>query len=167
MRILLDRLYGSCAWLAAGFMILILLSILIQIAGGVFDFYIRGTDAYAGYFMAGASFLALADTLKRGEHIRVTLIIQRFSGMTRRLIELWCLGVSALLSGAFAFYAWKMVWWSYQYNDVSQAEDRLPLWIPELSMAVGVSVLLIAVLDELIQVASGRDVAIGEAGRTE
>lgn len=167
MRIFLDRLYGCCAWLAAGFMILILLSILVQIAGGVFDFYIRGTDAYAGYFMAGASFLALADTLKRGEHIRVTLIIQRFSGLTRRLIELWCLGASALLAGAFAFYSWKMVWWSYQYNDISQAEDRLPLWIPELTMAIGVSVLLIAVMDELVQVAGGRAVAAGEAGRTE
>jgi len=60
-----------------------------------------------------------------------------------------------------------MVWWSYQYNDISQAEDRLPLWIPELSMAVGVSVLLIAVMDELVQVAGGRAAAAGEAGRTE
>lgn len=110
---------------------------------------------------------ALADTLKRGEHIRVTLIVQRFSGLGRRWIEVWCLGLSALIVGAFGFYSWKMVVWSYDYHDISQAEDRLPLWIPQLTMAIGVSVLLIGLIDELIQVGSGRAAAVGDGSRSE
>jgi hypothetical protein len=41
---------------------------------------VPGTDAYAGYFMAASGFLALAHTLKHGEHIRVTLVINALKG---------------------------------------------------------------------------------------
>ena len=47
-------------------------------SGACSSFNLRGTDAYAGYCMAAAAFLALAHTLKRGEHIRVTLFLDRF-----------------------------------------------------------------------------------------
>ena len=38
--------------------------VLAGIFGRMFGFQVRGTDAYAGYFMAGAGFLALAHTLE-------------------------------------------------------------------------------------------------------
>lgn len=162
MRRALDLLYDGAAWLAALFMVLIFLVILLQVASASFDFYVRGTDAYAGYFMAGASFMALAHTLKKGEHIRVTLILQQLKGRARRVAELWCLGAAGLLSGAFSFYAWKMVVWSYRFHDVSSLEDRLPTWIPELVMSVGVTILFVAFLDEFVQVLGGRSVAEAE-----
>ena len=46
-----------------------------------------GIDAYAGYMMAGAGFLALAHTLKRGEHIRVTLLLSALHGRGRRALR--------------------------------------------------------------------------------
>ncbi|HQA33889.1 MAG TPA: TRAP transporter small permease subunit, partial [Casimicrobium huifangae] len=72
MRSALDRMYMTAAWLAALLMIGLLIMVLLSILGRQFGFHVRGTDAYAGYMMAGAGFLALAHTLKRGEHIRVT-----------------------------------------------------------------------------------------------
>jgi TRAP-type C4-dicarboxylate transport system permease small subunit len=159
LRRALDRLYDGCIWLAGLCMVLILVNVLIQVFGGIFDWYVRGTDAVAGYCMAGASFFALAHTLKRGEHIRVTLVLQRFTGQARRWIELWCLGIATVLAGTFAWYSWKLCWWSYQFNSVSDAQDRAPLWIPQLTMAIGVTVLFIAFLDELVAVLLGRDPA--------
>ena len=61
--------------------------------GASLDFHVPGTDAYAGYCMAAAGFLALAHTLKRGEHIRVTLILEHVAGRARRALELWALAV--------------------------------------------------------------------------
>ncbi|MGQ0664519.1 MAG: TRAP transporter small permease [Pseudomonadota bacterium] len=164
MRRALDALYDACAWIAGAFLVLILLNILVQVLGGIVAFYIRGTDAYAGYCMAGASFFALAHTLKRGEHIRVTLIVQRLTGRPRRWLELWCLAVAVFLSGNFAYYSWKMVWWSWTFTDVSSAQDRTPLWIPQLVMAVGVSILVLAFIDELVQVIRGREPAAAAPG---
>jgi TRAP-type C4-dicarboxylate transport system permease small subunit len=157
MRPVLDRIYDGCAYAAGLFLVLILVFTLIGVAGGLFDFYVRGTDAFAGYSMAAASFLALAHTFRKGEHIRVTLILQKLSGRPRRRLELACLAVGAGLAGAFAFYAAKMVWWSWAFNDVSAANDRTPLWIPQIGMALGGAVLFVAMLDELIQVARGKD----------
>ncbi len=76
MRRALDSLYNAAAYLAALFMIGTLVMVLLGIFGRLLDFQVRGTDAYAGYFMAGSGFLALAHTLARGEHIRVTLILE-------------------------------------------------------------------------------------------
>ena len=69
MRRVLDALYDGAAWLAALFMIALLVAVLLSIAGRELHFHVRGTDAYAGYCMAAAGFLALAHTLKRGERI--------------------------------------------------------------------------------------------------
>jgi TRAP-type C4-dicarboxylate transport system permease small subunit len=159
MRRFLDSLYDVSAWAAGLCMAAILLVTMLQILGGVSDLYVRGTDAYAGYAMAASSFFALASTLRRGEHIRVTLIIDRFAGDARRWLEYWCLGVAILLSGFFAWYAWDMVYWSWEFDSRSDAMDASPLWIPQSAMALGVTILTIAFVDEFVQVLGGRDPA--------
>jgi TRAP-type C4-dicarboxylate transport system permease small subunit len=87
MRRMLDTLYDGAAWLAALFMVGLLAMVLLGIVSRLLHFHVPGTDAYAGYMMAGAGFLALAHTLKRGEHIRVTLLLSVLQGSARRGIE--------------------------------------------------------------------------------
>lgn len=140
-------------------MVAILVATLLQILGGLSDLYVRGTDAYAGYAMAASSFFALASTLKRGEHIRVTLILQRFKGRVRRALEFWCLSVAVVMSAFFAWYAWDMVYWSWEFESRSDSMDATLLWIPQTAMALGMTVLAIAFLDEFVEIARGRDLA--------
>ena len=156
MRKLLDALYLGSAWLAALFMIGVLVMVLLSILGRLLQFYVPGTDAYAGYAMAGAGFLALAHTLKSGEHIRVTLIIGKLTGSARRGLELWSLSVAVLLSGLLAVYAWRLAWQSHLYHDVSTSADATPLWIPQICMGIGTTVLLIAFIDEWVLELLGR-----------
>ena len=80
MRKLLDRLYDGAAALAAAFLVGLLAMVLLSIFGRQLNFHVPGTDAYAGYMMAASGFLALAHTLKRGEHIRVTLLLGALKG---------------------------------------------------------------------------------------
>lgn len=167
MRRFLDRLYDAAAIAAGCAMVAIFLLTLLQVAGGFSDLYVSGTDAYAGYAMASASFFALAGTLKRGEHIRVTLFIQRMKGRARRIAEFWCLGVAVFLSGFFAWYAWDMVYWSWEFGSRSIALDETLLWIPQSAMAAGVTVLCIAFVDEFVQVARGRDPAASDLAAGE
>lgn len=156
MRRFLDFLYDAAAWAAALCMIGVLAMVLTSILGRQFHFHLPGTDAYAGYSMAAASFLALAHTLKKGEHIRVTLLIGRLSGGTRRVLEMWSLSVAVLLSGLFAFYACRLVWQSHAFNDMSTSNDATPLWIPQLAMAVGTVLLFVALVDEWVLELRGR-----------
>jgi TRAP-type C4-dicarboxylate transport system permease small subunit len=169
MRSPLAPLYQAALWLAGLFMIALLATIVLSILGRQFDFYIRGIDSYAGYFMAAASFLALAGTLAKGDHIRVTLVISRFAGKPRRGLEIFCLALAVLISGAFAAFSVKMAWWSYKFNDISTANDATPLWIPQIGMALGTVVFAIAFIEELVLVLMGKpiDKPADELARTE
>lgn len=150
IRRFLDFLYDAAGCLAAFFMVATLAAVLAGIASREFGVFVRGTDAYAGYFMAGAGFLALAHTFKRGEHIRVTLILQSLGPGRRHALELWSLLVAAFLSAAFAWFSGRLAWQSYALNDISTGNDATPLWIPQIGMALGTLVLAVAVIDEFV-----------------
>jgi TRAP-type C4-dicarboxylate transport system permease small subunit len=150
VRAALDRLYIAAAWLAAAMMVGTLLMVLLGIATRLFSWFVPGTDAYAGYCMAAAGFLALAHTLKRGDHIRVTLILERLRDGARHRLELFALAVATLLAGVFAAYSVRLAFQSFDFNDISTGNDATPLWIPQIAMAVGAVVLAIAFVDELV-----------------
>jgi TRAP-type C4-dicarboxylate transport system permease small subunit len=148
MRKTLNALYEASAWVAALLMVGVLLMVLLSIVSRLLHFYVPGTDAYAGYTMAGAGFMALAHTLKRGEHIRVTLILGRLKGVARHRLELWALTVASVLSLLLSFFAWRLAWQSHVFHDISTGSDATPLWIPQILMGLGCTVLSLALLDE-------------------
>jgi TRAP-type C4-dicarboxylate transport system permease small subunit len=148
MRRILDLIYDAAAWLAGLAMIGVLAMVLASIITRQLGINFQGTDAYAGYSMAAAGFLALAHTLKHNEHIRVTLLLGRLQGRALHALEMWALSAAVLLSGLFAWYAVRLSWNSHAFNDISTGNDATPLWIPQLAMAVGAVILLIAFLDE-------------------
>jgi TRAP-type C4-dicarboxylate transport system permease small subunit len=152
----LDALYDAAGILAAVFLVGTLAMVLTSIAGRLLHFHVPGTDAYAGYCMAAAGFLALAHTLKHGEHIRVSLVLEHVGAKAHRWLELWSLAAGTLLAGLFAFYSVRLSYQSWQFNDVSTANDATPLWIPQLAMAAGTVILLIAFVDEFALEISGK-----------
>jgi TRAP-type C4-dicarboxylate transport system permease small subunit len=159
LRRFLDRLYDAAGYLAAFFMVGILLMVLASVVGRLAGFNLRGSDAYAGYCMAAASFLALAHTLKRGEHIRVSLFLDRFGGRLRRPLEIWSHAAGAFFCALLAYFSVRLVFLSREFNDISQGNDATPLWIPQLGMAVGAVVLLVAMVDDLVGVLRGKQLA--------
>ena len=172
MRSLLNGLFNATGYLAGVFMIGTLLAVLSSIFGRIVPaLELHGADAYAGYCMAASAFLALATTLRRGEHIRVTLIINHLSPPVRRRLDVFChfvaLGVSALL----AWYSIRLVSQSLEYHDISTGLDATPLGIPQLGMASGTSVLALAFVVDLVDLLTGKKVKDesvgGEMARTE
>ena len=100
--------------------------------------------------MASASFLAFANALNRGAHIRVAIVLNAVPKKIRRILEIWCFGIGAAVMWYFVFYAQKFVYWSWKFNDISQGQDRTPLWIPQMAMLIGAIILEIALTDNLI-----------------
>ena len=150
-------------------MVLLLVMVLLSVVSRQVGFNIGGIDAYAGYMMAGAGFLAMAHTLKRGEHIRVTLLIASLKGSGKHALEVWALFAASLLALLSAVYSCKLAWQSYVFHDISTSNDATPLWLPQISMALGAVVLAIAFIDELVLEIRGRRVVAvsDEAMRNE
>ena len=63
---------------------------------------------------------------------------------------MWALTAAVLLAALFAYYSVRLAWQSHVINDVSTGNDATPLWIPQLAMALGTVVLLIAFVDEWV-----------------
>ena len=163
MRRLLDRAYEWAGHLAGVFMVGTQLAILASIFGRLLHIDVPGSDAYAGYCMAAGAFLALAQTLRRGEHIRVTLLLSHLGARAGRGVEIGCHAAAVLLSGALAWFSLRLVWQSRAFGDVSQGMDATPLWIPQLAMAAGTLLLFIAFADDLIAYLRGGNPALRHA----
>jgi len=147
-------------------MVLLLVMVLLGILGRELGFHVRGTDAYAGYFMAGSGFLALAATLHRGEHIRVALVVDRLPPSWRRRVELIAFAIGLALALLLAWFSLRLAWQSWLFNDISTANDATPLWIPQMAMALGTLVLAIAFCDELVTaLRGGRAKSLGGEAR--
>ena len=149
-RRFLDRLYWLCGVIASLFLIAILTLIVIQMLARWTGEVFPGAPDYAGYCMAAASFFAFSYALNRGSHIRVSILLNAVGVKARRLINIWCFAIGAALGWYFCYYAIKMTYWSYKFNDISQGQDATALWIPQMSMVIGVTVFAIALTDHLV-----------------
>ena len=148
--IILNKVYKFSGYIAAAFLILVAVFILIGISSRIFGFYIRGLAEYSGYCMASASFFALAYTFIEGEHIRITLFLEKLSGTKKRIVEIWCLSVASFFSCYLAFYFIKMVLISYKFQERSEGADEILIWIPQISVALGSIIFFISVFHQFI-----------------
>ena len=146
----LFKIYKFSGYIAAAFLIMIAVFILLGISSRIFGFYIRGLAEYSGYCMASASFFALAYTFVEGGHIRITLFLEKFSGNARRLIETWCLIIGSFFSGYLSFYFIKMLIISYKFQERSEGADEILIWIPQTSVAIGSTIFFISVFHQFI-----------------
>jgi TRAP-type C4-dicarboxylate transport system permease small subunit len=149
MPTLLSKFYKFLLLLSALAMVAAFVTVMLSIASRQLAFNIPGLDAYAGYAIAAALFLALPETLRRGEHIRVTLVLQKAPAALRNALEYFSLLSAFALCTYLAFFACKLVWVSHQTHDVSQSADATALWIPQLAMALGCIGLAVAFADAL------------------
>ncbi len=152
LRRALDALYLVAGVMASLCLISILALIVVQMLARWTGEVFPGAPDYAGYAMAGASFLAFANALNRGSHIRVSIVLNAVPDAVRRVLEVWCFGIGTAVMWYFVWYCQKFVYWSWKFNDVSQGQDRTALWIPQSLMLVGAVILAIALTDHLLNV---------------
>ena len=155
MRRFLDRLYAASGALAAVCLASIAAVMLLQAGMREAGMLFRGADDIVGWLCAAAAFLALGHTFRRGELVRVGLLIDNLPPRLRRLFNLGALGVAVLFVAYMVYAVVKFVFQSWQFNEVAQGLIQIPIWIPQMSFVLGALVLFIAVLDEFVVLARG------------
>jgi TRAP-type C4-dicarboxylate transport system permease small subunit len=164
MRALLDGLYRVSAAGAAACLCVIAGLVLVQVFGRVLDGVLRmfslpvagitvpSLNEIAGFLFVAATFLALASTLRKADHIRVSMLITAVGPKMRRVLEGIVLAIGTILAAYAAYHAVLQVVDSVQFNTVSFGVVRIALWIPQSALAVGLVVFAIAMADELFTV---------------
>lgn len=167
----LDSLYNAGGYLAAFFLVTICLLVVVQVSFNCIDrlsTLITGTaigltiPSYAdftGFFLASASFLALAYTMRNGSHIRVTLIFSNLSAPIQNVVETLCLFFAASVSLYFTAYTGYLVYESFIYNDLSSGMIAIPIWIPQSSMLLGLALLSLSLVDDFFCHITGRTIS--------
>ncbi len=156
LRRALDAMHLAAAYLAAFFIFAIFAVMILQSVLREFGVRTGGTDDVVGWFCAAAAYLVLANAFKRGDLVRVTLLLERLGPRARRVAE----AVSLACASAFSIY---LAWWSvvstydtWRLGDMANGLIVLPMWIPQLSLPLGAVFLAVAVVDELVLVLIGR-----------
>jgi len=156
IRRALDALYWASAAIAAACLFGIFAIMMIQVALRSMNRPFPGADDVTAYLCVAATFFALAYTFRRGELIRVGLLIERFGPATRRFAEMFALTLAAALVGYIVFWTFNDVMFSYEIEDMAQGSVPFLLWIPKLAMPLGSGILLIAIIDEFVTLLLGQ-----------
>ena len=151
----LDALYAAGAALAALSLLGIFLVMMAQVALRALNLQFPGADDISAYLCVATTFFALALTFKRGELIRVGLVLEKLSPGRRRIMEIFALAFAALGAAYAVWWTADDVLFSLEIDDVAQGSLAVPLWIPKLAMPLGAGILLVAILDELATVLRG------------
>ena len=155
MRRFLDRLYAASGALAAVCLASIAAVMLAQAAMREFGYLFRGADDIVAWLCAASAFLALGHTFRRGELVRIGLLIDRLPPGVRRRVNLAALAVALAFVGYMVYAVLLFVFESWQFNEVAQGLIQIPIWIPQISFAAGALILFVAVLDEFVVLVRG------------
>jgi TRAP-type C4-dicarboxylate transport system permease small subunit len=172
VRRALDLVYDAAGALAALAILAICgvvsaqigLNILARVAGPGWSWTIPSYADLAGFALAASSFLALAHTLRRGGHIRVTLLTGRLAAGPRRAVEAGTLALAAAVAGYATWYMVALIGESWRYGDTSSGMIAVPLWIPQTPVEWGLLLLTVALVQTLVEVLGGGVLAEGEDG---
>jgi TRAP-type C4-dicarboxylate transport system permease small subunit len=156
MKKIKDSFYLFSAW-ASGFCLILMVSlILAQIAARLLGQIIPSSEDFAGWLLSATIFFGLAYTFNEGGHIRVTILLNRFSGRRQQFFEYINILIGLSISGYLAFYTAVTVYEAYDFADVTDTYLAVPLWMIQMPMAIGSTCLFIAMLDALVTMLMGK-----------
>ena len=157
MRRFLNRLYYASGALGALFILALCALMIAQSVLREFGVRTGAVNDVVAWFCAAASFFSMAHAFKHGDFVRVTLLLDALSVAWRKRFEIAALLVGNIAVAYLAWWACKFTYESWEFNEVAQGLLPMPMWIPQMSFALGSVLLWIALLDELILVLQGQN----------
>jgi TRAP-type C4-dicarboxylate transport system permease small subunit len=157
MRVALDRLYLWSGYAAGACLMVIFALMLFMSVGRQVGLNIPSGDDFAAWAMAATAFLGLAHTFKRGEMIRVGLLLEKLPRRGQWVLQVFSLIVALTYILYFTWHAGRFVHFSWTSHEMSNGVVAVPMWIPQIAFFAGIAILLIAIADELVHVLRGNN----------
>ncbi len=150
MRKILDKIYLASAVVAGSSLVAMTLLMLSQIVGRWFDIIVPSTEDFSGFLLASATFMALPYALRSGSHIRVSLFLTLIPPSIRKKIEFLVLLLVVIVMAYITWSVTFMVIETWEFEELTQGYVAVPLWIPQVPLAVGMMLFLLALVDDFI-----------------
>jgi TRAP-type C4-dicarboxylate transport system permease small subunit len=161
---LLHRLYQASGLLSALSLVLICVLILAQVVARNLGTTVRDAEEFAAWAMASAGFFGLPYALHHGAHIRVAVIKRFVPTALHHTMEVAASVVGLALAAYLAWFCSAFVLESWRFNEVSQGLVPVPMWLPQLPMVLGSTLLVVAFAERLVCVLRRRRFELGDSG---
>jgi C4-dicarboxylate transporter DctQ subunit len=137
----IDALSMAGAW-AAVFCILAILGLIVGevAARNLFNYSIHFAWEFSAYFMGACFLLGAGYALRAGAQIRVNILITGVPDSVGRAIDLVATLLSIAVVAYLSYALFQLTWLSWVRNSKSVQASELPLWIPQLALAVGAAI---------------------------
>ena len=149
----IEKISKIGAYISAIFMLLIVAIISTEIfLRSIFNKSLLISDEYSAYFMVASIFFGLAYTLRKGKHIKITIITSRIKSNTVSLILDIAVYLIAFGISTFAcYFAFLMVNETRALDMRADSIAETPLWIPEISVFLGFLLLSLQLLAMILR----------------
>lgn len=149
------------AYLSSAMLVYMVFHILLEII--LRSFFAKSTyvlDEFVAYSTAGITFLSLAHSMNTNTLIRVGILLNRLSGLPRRMFEIFSLVTTIIIMTYFSYYFWlKTFWRDIKRGCVSESIAEVPLWIPELIVLIGLVIFLLQLIVTCVSVCFDKEPA--------
>ena len=122
-----------------------------SIVSRLLGIYVAGLTDYSAYCLAIAGAFGMAYAFGERGHIRVELLLDRFRGRARYLLEVAILGLATAMVTFLAWYLVRMTRVSLDFQDRSDGSDEILIWIPQAPFAAGMTVFAIVLVLALLR----------------
>ncbi len=146
------------AWISGIFIVLMILLITLEVAGRkLFGFSTLVADEFSGYMLVLITFMGAAYTVKTEGFTRMEVIYLRFKGKGRWVFNVLVNLIALIFLLIIDYWIWTFVLSSYRADTKSISIVQTPLFIPQLFMGLGVTLLVFEVILQFSLSLLGRD----------
>jgi TRAP-type C4-dicarboxylate transport system permease small subunit len=103
-------------------------------------------DEYSCYMLVALVYLGLGATLRAGKHVYVDMFVGKLPVPWQRTMSIATLGLGILPLAIMSWYSWKSFWSTYTGKIVSLTPLQTPLWVPYLTVAIGLTIFLLDII---------------------
>lgn len=107
-------------------------------------------DELGAYMLVGITYFGAAYTLRKGMHIKVTILVDRLSARMRRWLTLLMDSLGLFLVVLLTWQSTKLMMMSLSTDTRSVSVLRTPMFIPELLVPIGLGIFSLEILRQLI-----------------
>jgi TRAP-type mannitol/chloroaromatic compound transport system permease small subunit len=155
-----DRLFVGTGYLAGGMYVVLAFFITYDVLARKWGTALglpttQVTDEISGYMLALAATWGLAYALRSGSHVRVDVIFPYLAPRLRAVADVLAMMLMALFAGIVSWKIWTLVADSWQSGLRSSTYLLTPLYVPQLILGVGFTLLTFAALCLAIAMLAG------------
>ena len=153
---IIDRILEALCRLGTMLGALLVIATMVVVAYSVVLRYVFGkpqvwTDELVSFWLVAIVTLGAADVLRRDGHIRIDLLTDRLSPRVQAWVDVWGLISVIILSTVLTISGWEMVMFSWTVDLLSEGYLEMPMWIPQVFVPIGFTLMGLAALHRLIQ----------------